>query len=109
MEELLNKNNMLGVENTLRDINNIKVTLDNVEMILKLKGNMDIEEYKYTKMMIKKIEYEIEKVHTILAINTATNKITIDYKDSRDIEEIQINCIEQLKDLLDILKRKRIY
>ncbi len=67
MEELLNKNNMLGVENTLRDINNIKVTLDNVEMILKLKGNMDIEEYKYTKMMIKKIEYEIEKVHTILS------------------------------------------
>ncbi len=45
----------------------------------------------------------------IQAINTATNKITIDYKDSRDIEEIQINCIEQLKDLLDILKRKRIY
>ena len=45
----------------------------------------------------------------IQAINTATNKITIDYKDSRVIEEIQINCIEQLKDLLDILKRKRIY
>ena len=44
----------------------------------------------------------------IQAINTATNK-TIDYKDSRVIEEIQINCIEQLKDLLDILKRKRIY